>query len=339
MNRMLKRLNKEYLFIGIFILLLFFLDIFDKNDPGLHWHKIAYKLNYTAAALTVSYFLLPRYFYTKRYGAFSIGFLIILATVVFVDEYIVEWLFYINSPRYENVFFFMTLLDSLPTVLLIIGFKFAWDSIQKQQNIDTLKRMVAESEIQFLNSQINPHFLFNNLNNLYAYALENSPKTPEIILQLSSILRYMLYDCRDKTVPLNKEIKNLKDYTKLSELQLGDEGKVTFEVDGITDQLYIAPLILMVFVENAFKHATASQLKDVQINISIKINNNTLYFYCDNNYSENSNTAHLTNGIGLKNVKGRLDLIYANKFTLNIESKNNWYKVFLKIELDNSQEQ
>jgi sensor histidine kinase YesM len=339
MNRVLKRLNKEYLFIGIFILLLFLLDIFDKNDPGLHGHKIAYKLNYTAAALTISYFLLPRYFYTKRYGAFSFGFLIILVTVVFVDEYIVEWLFYRNSPRYENVLFFMTLLDSLPTILLIIGFKFAWDSIQKQQNIDTLKRMVAESEIQFLNSQINPHFLFNNLNNLYAYALENSPKTPEIILQLSSILRYMLYDCRDKTVLLSKEIKNLKDYVQLSELQLGDERKVTFDVNGEAGHLSIAPLILMVFVENAFKHATASQLKDVQINIFIKINDNILYFHCENNYSETSNTDNLPNGIGLKNVKGRLDLHYVDKYKLNIEPKGNWYKVFLKIELDNSQEQ
>jgi sensor histidine kinase YesM len=333
MVRLLNRANREYLYLGIFIALLIFLDIFDKNEPGLQWHKVVYKLNYIGAALTVNYYLLPRYFYTKKYGAFVIGFLILLTAVVMVDEFIVEWLFYRDSARYRNVLFLMTLISSLPTILLIIGFKFAWDAIQKQQKIDSLNRMVAESNLQFLNSQINPHFLFNNLNNLYAFALENSPKTPEIILQLSSILRYMLYDCRDKTVWLNKELDNLNDYVELSRLQLGDEGKVTFQVNGDPGTLKIAPLILMVFVENAFKHAPASQLSDVQIHISVKISNKTVSFYCENNYSEQTNTDNLSKGIGLKNVKGRLDLIYPGKYELTIDTKEDWYKVLLKIDL------
>lgn len=333
MNRLLKKANREYLYLGIFIALLIFLDIFDRNEPGLQWHKIAYKLNYIGAALFVNYYLLPRYFYSKKYGAFTIGFLIILIAVVVVDEYFVEWLFYRNSPRYENVLFFITLIKSLPTILLIIGFKFAWDSIQKQQKIDSLKRMVAESELQFLNSQINPHFLFNNLNNLYAYALDNSPKTPEIILQLSSILRFMLYDCRDKTVLLSKELDNLNDYVQLSELQLEEKGGVTFNIEGNPGELRIAPLILIVFVENAFKHAPASQLSNVKITISIKIIDNTLKFVCENNYSDETNTNNLSKGIGLKNVKERLDLSYADKHKLNIESNKNWYKVFLEIDL------
>jgi len=333
MVRLLKRAKKEYLFLGIFIALLIFLDIFDKNEPGLQWHKIVYKLNYIGAALFVNFYLLPRFFYTKRYGAFAFGFLIVLMAVVIVDEYIVEWLFYRNSARYENVLLLRTLIQSLPTILIIIGFKFAWDAIQKQQKIDSLNRMIAESELQFLNSQINPHFLFNNLNNLYAFALENSPKTPEIILQLSSILRYMLYDCRDQTVLLSKELDNLNDYVQLSELQLGDEGRVTFNLDGDPETLRITPLILMVFVENAFKHAPASQLGEVQINISVRISNNTLSFYCENNYSEHTNTDNLSKGIGLKNVKGRLDLSYPDRYKLNIETKNNWYKVFLQIDL------
>lgn len=333
MVRLLKRANREYLFLGIFIALLIFLDIFDRNEPGLQWHKVVYKLNYIVAALVVNYFLLPRYFYTKKYGAFTFGFLIVLVVVVFVDEYFVEWLFYRNSARYENVLFLMTLIKSLPTILLMIGFKFAWDANQKQRKIDTLNRMIAESELQFLNSQINPHFLFNNLNNLYAFALENSPKTPEIILQLSSILRYMLYDCRDKTVLLSKELENLDDYVQLSELQLDDDGRVTFNVDGEPGKLRIAPLVLMVFVENAFKHATASQLSNVQINISVKIFDNTLSFNCENNYSEQTNTDDLSKGIGLNNVKGRLELSYPDRYKLNIEAKKNWYKVFLKINL------
>lgn len=333
MTRLLKRVNREFLFLGIFIALLIFLDTFDRTEPGLQWHKIAYKLNYIGAALFVNYYLLPRFFYTKKYSAFTIGFFIVLVAVVFVDEYFVEWLFYRNSARYENVLFLMTLIHSLPTILLVIGFKFAWDAFQKQQKIDSLKRMVAESELQFLNSQINPHFLFNNLNNLYAYALDNSPKTPEIILQLSSILRYMLYDCRDKTVLLSKELDNLKDYVQLSELQLGEEGGVTFKIEGNPGELRIAPLILIVFVENAFKHAPASQLDNIKINISVEIIDNTLNFICENNFSEETNTDNLSNGIGLKNVQERLDLSYEDRYKLNIETKNNWFRVILEIDL------
>ncbi len=337
MARLFKRENREYLFLGILAVLVFLLKVFNRHEIVFRWNTAIFVFNYLLAAIFINYFLLPKFLYKKRIWWFSFFLIIIISVTIFIEEFVLEHLFFPNS-RALRFFIIDTLVDVIPPLILMVGYKFSWDAIQKENRIETLNRMVAESELQFLNSQINPHFLFNNLNNLYSYALEKSPKTPGIILQLSSILRYMLYDCRDKKVMLSKEIENLKDYIKLSELQLGDEGKVTFNVYGEAGQLRIAPLILMVFVENAFKHAPASQLKNVQINISIKINNNILYFYCENNYTESSNTEKLDNGIGLKNVKGRLDLNYTNKYKLNIEPQNNWYKVFLKVELDNSEE-
>lgn len=110
--------------------------------------------------------------------------------------------------------------------------------------------MVAESRMQFLKSQINPHFLFNNLNNLYAYALENSPKTPKIILELSALLRYMLYDCQADYVPLAKEIKCLNDFINLQELQIENRGTIEFNISGKAENQLVAPLILIVFIEN-----------------------------------------------------------------------------------------
>ncbi len=337
MTRLFKRENREYLFLGILAVLVFLLKVFNRHEIVFRWNTAIFVFNYLLAAIFINYFLLPKFLYKKRIWWFSFFLIIIISVTILIEEIVLEHLFFPNS-RALRFFIIDTLVDVIPPLILMVGYKFSWDAIQKENRIETLNRMVAESELQFLNSQINPHFLFNNLNNLYSYALEKSPKTPGIILQLSSILRYMLYDCRDKKVMLSKEIENLKDYIKLSELQLGDEGKVTFNVYGEARQLRIAPLILMVFVENAFKHASASQLKNVQINISIKINNNILYFYCENNYTESSNTEKLDNGIGLKNVKGWLDLNYTNKYKLNIEPQNNWYKVFLKVELDNSEE-
>ena len=340
MTQLLNRINKEYFYMSLLVILIFFLNAFDKRDPyELQWGRGIFLINYLLAALFINYYLLPRFLYKNKIWIFIVLFTSVIFLVILIEEFFLEKLVYLDSGVAGKIRLFNSLFEVLPPILILIIYKFSWDAIQKQKKIEVINRMIAESELQFLNSQINPHFLFNNLNNLYAYALDNSPKTPEIILQLSSILRYMLYDCRDKTVLLSKEIKNLEDYVQLTKLQLGDEGKVTFNAEGEAGSLSIAPLILMVFVENAFKHAPASQLKDIQINISIKIKVNTLYFYCENNYTESSNNDNLSKGIGLKNVKGRLDLNYADKYKLNIESKNNWYKVILKIELDNIKKQ
>jgi len=253
--------------------------------------------------------------------------------VVLLEELVLEQLFYPDSKRARGFRIYSTLFDVLPAILFLVGYKVSWDAVLRQNKIETLNRMIAESELQFLNSQINPHFLFNNLNSLYAYALDRSPKTPEIILQLSSILRYMLYDCKEDTVRLEKEIANLKDYIRLSELQLGDQGKVAFNVVGNPGDLRIAPLILLVFFENAFKHGTASQTENIQINVALNIKADKLYFSCENNYTASSNLDNLSKGIGLKNVLERLDLIYPEKHTINFDSKEDWYRVYLEIKL------
>jgi LytS/YehU family sensor histidine kinase len=194
--------------------------------------------------------------------------------------------------------------------------------------------MVKESELQYLKSQINPHFLFNNLNNLYSYAIDNSPKTPSIILELSSVLRYMLYDCKENFVPLAKEIEHLKNFTQLSELQIENRGQVEFNVENIRSGHRIAPLILNVFVENAFKHSTASQSEDISIKIHINVTEaGMLEFECVNSYRPLKNTDNLSHGIGLQNVKKRLQLIYPNAHTLSIQETDSLYSVQLNIEL------
>ena len=330
---LLKRIKREYIFLGLLIVLLFFLNSFDKGEPGLLIHKAVFLVNYILGAIFINYVLLPRFLYRKKAWTFTFLVILVVILVVVIEEFLLEQLFFsdIRQRRFNMV---NSLADVLPMMAFLVGYKFSWDAIQKQNRIEALNRMVAESELQFLNSQINPHFLFNNLNTLYAHALENSPKTPEIILQLSSIMIYMLYDCRDKTVLLQKEIENLEDFVKLNRLQLEGRGNISFKVEGQAGQLRIAPLILMIFVENAFKHASASQLDDIQIYVSLGISKNVLSFLCENNYSVKSNTENLTRGIGLKNVTGRLDLTYPDKYKLNIHDRNNWYRVDLEMELE-----
>jgi len=177
--------------------------------------------------------------------------------------------------------------------------------------------------------------LFNNLNNLYSYSIENSPKTPSIILELSSVLRYMLYDCKEDYVCLVKEIQHLKNFTALNELQVEHRGEIQFKhSNDIPTHFNIAPLILNVFIENAFKHSTNSQSDNIKININIIIDEKGFVkFICKNNFLPLNNDKYLSKGIGLENVKKRLNLLYPNDHTLSINETHNSYEVILLMNL------
>lgn len=298
-------------------------------------HQFAFFANYALAVLVINYVLLPNYFYQRRYWQFFIFFSILITAVIIIEEFVLEKIYFPDGRgRYfQGVYF--SLLDVLPVITILSGFKFAWDIIMKQSQVEKLKATIEESELQLLKSQINPHFLFNNLNNLYSYALTNSEKTPKIILELSSVLRYMLYECQERYVPLEIELKQLENYIKLYELQIEERGEVKFSVPDLPGHPYkIAPLVLMVFVENAFKHSADSQVKDIAIDIAVElIENKTLKFRCSNTFQERTTTPGNTQGIGLENVKKRLNYIYPDSHTLQINASANVYRVTLTIDL------
>jgi len=320
-----------------FLVLVFY--SFDRNHPVIETYQIVFFLNYTAAAFVINYFVLPRFLYQKKYGQFFVSVIMILAVVIIVEEFVIEKIYFPDTrgKRFSNVFF--TILDVLPVIAILSGFKFAWDALGKQREVDQLKNAVKESELQFLKSQINPHFLFNNLNNLYAYAIENSPKTPEIILELSGVLRYMLYECKEKYVPLTKEVAQLENFIKLSELQIEERGQVRFTSQNIEPDYQIAPLILTVFIENAFKHSTASQTDQISIDVEVDFSpEGMLEFTCKNSYQPQSNTDSLSQGIGLENVRKRLELLYPDTHQLHIDQQENVYKVHLVMKLNKTLE-
>ena len=254
---------------------------------------------------------------------------------MFVEEQVLEQIFFPNTRRASRFpGIFVTLFDVLPVITILSGFKFAWDAIGKQGQVEELQAAVKESELQFLKSQINPHFLFNNLNNLYSYAISKSPKTPEIILHLSAVLRYMLYECKERFVPLSKEIDQLENFTNLYQLQIEDRGKVLFSSESIGFSHKIAPLILVVFIENAFKHSQASQADNIAIDIHIALKGDILHFRCKNNFLPVPTAGNKTEGIGLKNVKKRLELLYPSTHYLRIKETEDSYEVFLTMELE-----
>jgi two-component system LytT family sensor kinase len=326
--------SKEMIFQVILYLLVFSFFSFNKDQPQIEFHQVMFYLNYVVATLLIGYYLLPRFFYRKKYVHFLVGVTIVVALVIIVEEFVLEKIYFPDTRGKGFPGVFYSLLDVLPVITILSGFKFAWDALGKQREVDELKASIAESELQFLKSQINPHFLFNNLNNLYSYAIENSPKTPVIILELSSVLRYFLYECKEELVPLSKEIEQLRNFTQLSELQIEDRGEIHFEVSAVPSHLKIAPLILIVFIENAFKHGQAGQSRDIRIDMELKVTEDgRLEFYCMNNFKPSGSSENAAHGIGLENVKKRLQLIYPNAHRLDIQEIEDQYEVTLAIDL------
>jgi LytS/YehU family sensor histidine kinase len=190
------------------------------------------------------------------------------------------------------------------------------------------------AELAFLKSQINPHFLFNTLNNICSLARKKSDVTENAIIRLSQIMRYMLDDSHDTRVSLSKEVEYLHNYIELQRLRLTDKVKIQITVEGNPEFVLIEPLLLIPFVENAFKHGV-SYLEEAEIRIELKIQETLLTFQVENNVIRFAEAKpDPVSGIGLKNIKRRLDLLYPEKHALEIQDNGIKYHVMLRINLD-----
>jgi len=198
---------------------------------------------------------------------------------------------------------------------------------------------LKEAELKLLKAQIHPHFLFNTLNNLYGLALEKSDLTPDLVLRLSDLLDYMLYQCSQPKVSLKTELGHLHNYIQIEQIRYGKGLKLQINQKGESDSLQIAPMLLLPFVENAFKHGISKQVRDPFVRISIDIQDDYLKFSIENSKSNGVNTEdHYTKGIGLRNVKKRLELLYQDKYKLDIISENTSFMINFGISLSQTSE-
>lgn len=229
------------------------------------------------------------------------------------------WNYYFGAAFVSCFFIFLS------TVL-----KFMQDWFNNEKIKSRLENEMLIAELAFLKSQINPHFLFNSLNNIYSLAYQKSEKTPEAVLKLSEIMRYMLYESNVDKVPLSDEIRYLENYIELQKLRFKDKTHIKFEINGDSEGKKITPLVLISFVENAFKHGLATDI-DNPITIILNVTSHKLFFQVINKKS-NLNKDD-TGGIGLKNVQRRLDLIYKDQYRLHIDDKNDIYSCELYLNL------
>ncbi|HEY4195486.1 MAG TPA: histidine kinase [Mucilaginibacter sp.] len=204
----------------------------------------------------------------------------------------------------------------------------------KQREFLRAQQEKITAELQLLKAQVHPHFLFNTLNNIYSFSLDRSPKTPELILKLSSLLSYMLYDCKAEQVRLEKEVEIMKDYIDLEKERYGNTLEISWTVEGSIRDNFISPLLMLPFLENAFKHGASEQIEKPWIGVDISVENNILKLKIAN--SKNEYISHGNNGIGINNVKKRLEFLYPEKYELKINDEGDFFAVSLMVKLSGS---
>ena len=299
---------------------------------------------------TLIYFLLPKYLMKEKYILFitSLAALLFVSIVLFYFEFkygnvFVRKIFHRPAKVWPHKVLVICSLDLVLVNCPIIGgialgIKLSKRWWLKEQETEQVAKEKTKAELQLLKARIHPHFLFNSLNNIYSFALESSPKTPEMIQKLSGLLHYMLHECNQPQVLLKKELKMIQDYIALEKIRYGERLKLNVHIQEDIDHKMIAPLLLIPFVENSFKHGTSKMLIHPQVNLDIYVDEEMLYFKLVNSRPNGIEDVSVNgnHGLGLKNVKKRLALLYHNQHELQIGEDPSTYTVWMKIALAES---
>lgn len=295
------------------------------------------------ATYVAIYYLLPRFLLRKKYVLFFLYLLLTLLLVGFLHSvtavYIEQPLFYSNED-WGNAFSLAKIIKSstyiYPVVAIAVVVKIFKHWYEFQQKTQQLTQEKLAAELKFLKAQIHPHFLFNTLNNLYALTLKKSDHAPGVVLKLSELLNYMLYDCNAKHVPLNKEIDTLGNYIALEKIRYGERLDIAYHLKGDVIGNMIAPMLILPFVENSFKHGVSEEISSAWISIDISVFNGQLTLKVDNSKSERHHgkeNSGYKKGIGMSNVKRRLELLYEDRYDLKVIDTDVSFLIVLKLDL------
>jgi two-component system, LytTR family, sensor kinase len=310
--------------------------ISDKVDRGFFYLNTITNFLWIGPFYLNAYFLVPRLFYNRRYVLYIATLLMVLGGILAIHLAIHRFLFSdISGPGYFTVK--GALIYLLPAFLLTVAISTAIRLVRDKMRADAFAQLKqAESlktELSFLRSQINPHFIFNILNNLVALERMKSPELGPTILKLSGLMQYMLYETDEENVRLTAEVDYLQSYIDLQRQRFGE--KVDIQVCLKTPEEWheIEPMLLIPFVENAFKHGVG-MIEDPTICINLHTTGNVLHFSVKNKYNDAyEEVKDKTSGIGLSNVKRRLNLLYGDQHSLLIAKEQDWFTVSLQINL------
>lgn len=294
------------------------------------------------------YFLMPRFLEKGKYVRYI---LLVILTIILGAAFIASgyygaawWsgksymsLYGIDPKRYTYFFQINTLPSTAASMTLGMSVKLTKNWIQTKRREQVLEKEKLETELKFLKSQLNPHFLFNSINSIFVLIHKNPDMASESLAKFSNLLRYQLYECNEQQIPLDKELTYLENFIELEKLRQEHNIVLTMQIDDPhSGDLAIAPFILMPFIENAFKHVSKRKDDPNWIRMNLRFNKHELLFDISNSISvRHHSSAEFMNhsGIGLKNVKRRLDLIYPGKHDLTIQQTDDQFRVMLRLNL------
>jgi len=284
------------------------------------------------------YFLIPRFILTKKYITYIVFFIVSLLLIYNVRTGLNYFLVSENiwpeaeTPQQAYTFnhIIAVVLGEVYVVALATAIKLTVDWVYERKRVENIKKIQLKTELKYLKSQIQPHFFFNTLNNLYALTLEKSDVAPSVVLKLSDFMQYILYDAKEPTISLFSEINYIQNYLDLERLRYGDRITSKTKIIGNIENIEVPPLLFLPFIENCFKHG-AKNNDNIKVDISFEnIDNNWLIFKAENNFTE-LNTQKIQKGIGNKNVKRRLELLFKNNFDFETTIDKHTYCIQLKI--------
>jgi hypothetical protein len=346
----LKILKKFPLHLLFWMIVWFFFSSFfsvgSKNENFIFWFSSILSAIAIASSYVFVYHLIPNFLIAKKHRQFVLYafyariFIVcaVLMTVVF------GFVFFYNLEFQQMPALTKNSGVILVCVLLIIAltsafkiFKDTYKSLDEKKTLENkflqTQLQLKEQELKFLKMQIHPHFLFNTLNTLYGFALKKSEKAPEMILKLSNLLDYILYQVDKPFVLLQDEINHIDDYVSLEKYRFQEGLHIIFHKNLMDEKFEVPPMLLLPFVENAFKHGT--QIDGVvKININLKVDENRLNFAVENTAKNNKNSKK---GIGLENIRKRLEMLYPKKYFFEISQEEQVFKVNLKIPIQNEE--
>jgi len=281
-------------------------------------------------------FLLKR----EKYSLYFIGLVTLWYGTAFINQLTFEKLsdkiapnyFFISSYEIDDLLKFSFVYIAMSTLLKLS--KSWFQVLETEKELEALKREQAETELQALKSNINPHFLFNNLTSLYGLARKKADETPEYILKLSALMRYMIYDTKDKLVSLDKELDYIENYLELQKLRCDKTTKIKYLITGELDSHQIVPFLLIPFIENSFKHGGMNQNDKNIIDLSVKIEEKVLEMRLKNSIPlRTGGEIDAIGGFGIENVKSRLQSFYQDQYSLDLSKNDEEFTVKLKLNL------
>jgi sensor histidine kinase YesM len=305
-------------------------EAFVQAGVQVAFHMVVAYMNY--------FFFLPRFLERKKVGRylleFSVPFVMIMFFRVHLQRYLMDGYTHQERYFYSTAFIVQTVAGSLFIVIFVGMLRFAKDWFEFEARKKEIENEKLIAELNFLKEQINPHFLFNTLNNLYYLAFTQSPNTTEVIAKLSQMMRYMIYDSNYSQVPLSKEIEYMQNYISLERLRLNNSIPIQLEIHGNPEEVRIAPLIFITFLENAFKHGVSNNNPKAWVRVSIRLEGGQCIYIVENSKIPSAHKEKEEKpGIGLQNVKRRLELSYPEKFQWQVDDQPDRYTVQLNLHL------